>query len=239
MRRHLTRALVLGAALVALSIPVLNLTSTSSAWACDVNSLNTCTGSGTGSGILDTVTSPMTFTVGTAAFSETLLAGEVPYSIPGSLSIALQDMRGNNSGFVVQLQACTLPGPVEGEVAGFCYAPGPNVGIPASDFTVTSSTATNGFCGISQPGGACETLVGTVPTGNLSSPETIGIACALTTGQEGYGMFTLDEGLLLGIPVSQQPLDEIFGTNPHEWNINFNVTVLQGAVGNAVASCVQ
>lgn len=225
MRRHALRALILSGALVALSIPVFNAVSVS---ACDVNVLNSCTGSSGGSGILDTVTSPMTFTVGTASFSETALAGEVAYSIPGSLSIALQDMRGNNSGFAVQLSA------------NDASAPGANVVIPASDFTVTSSTATNGFCGVSATGGACETLVGILPTGDLSSPQTIGVACALTNGAEGYGMFTLDEGLLLGIPLSQQPLNEIFGTNPKEWNISFNVSVLQGAAGAAVApGCVQ
>jgi hypothetical protein len=223
MRKHAFRALILVAALVALSIPVFSATTTS---ACDVNSLNTCTGSSTGSGSIDTVTSPMTFTVGTAAFSETALAGEVDYSIPGSLSIALQDMRGDNSGFVVQL------------LSGGASAPGTNVTIPASDFTVTSSTAVNGFCGISQIGGACEVLTGVLPTSDLSSPETIGVACALTTGAEGYGMYALTEGLNLSITTAQQPLDEIFGTNPKEWSASFTVIVLQGAAGNAVEPCV-
>jgi hypothetical protein len=220
MRQHALRALVLAAAITAVSLPVLHVTTAS---ACDVYTLNNCSTTTTGgTNYIDTVTSPLTFTVSTAAFSETALAGEVNYTIPGSLSIAVSDMRGNNSGFVVQLSA------------NDATAPGSNVSIPASDFTVTSSVATNGFCGISTYGGGCETLSGVLPTGDLSSPETVGVACA--SPYEGYGVYTLDEGLLLSIPLSQQPLNEIFGTNPHEWAASFNVSVLQGpAAGN---SCV-
>jgi hypothetical protein len=220
MRRHAFRALVLAGALAALSVPVFQINSAS---ACDVNTLGSCTGTVTVTGVGDTVTSPLTFTVGAPAFSEVTLAGEVSYSVPGTLSLGVSDMRGNNSGFVVQLSA--NPG----------VGPGANVTIPASDYTVTSSTATNGFCGISAPGGACESLAAVLPTSDLSSPQTIGCASYLPGGEEGYGMYTLDEGLLLSIPLSQQPLDEIFGTNPKEWIHSFNVTVLTGPVGAAVA----
>jgi hypothetical protein len=221
MRRHALRALVLAGALVALSVPVFHLTSTASA--CDVYTLNNCTTTSTVSGIGDTVTSPLTFTVSTPAFSETILAGEVPYLVPGSLSIGVSDMRGNNSGFVVLLSANAGVGP------------GANVTIPASDYTVTSSTATNGFCGISAPGGACETLSAYTPTSDLSSPQVVGCAPYLATGQEGYGMYTLDEGILLSVPLSQQPLNEIFGTNPKEWIHSFNVEVATGPTGAALA----
>jgi hypothetical protein len=213
--------LLVGVAVVGLSLPVASMQKAS---ACDVNTLNNCTGTITVTGIGDTNTSPMTFTVGTPAFSETLLAGEVAYAIPGSLSIALDDLRGNNEGFVVQLSA--NPG----------TAPGANVTIPARDYTVTSSTATNGFCAVSYTGGACETLSGIVPSGDLSSAETIGCAPYLASGQEGYGMYTLDVGLLLSIsPTSDPFLDEVFGTNPKSWSHSFNVSLLQGPVAAAVA----
>jgi len=221
MRLDIKRMLIVGAAVVGLSLPVATMSQTASA--CDVNSLNTCSGTTTVSGVGDTVTSPMTFTVGTPAFSETMLAGEVNYTIPGSLSIALDDMRGNNEGFVVQLSAN----------AG--TAPGTNVTIPASDYTVTSSTATNGFCGVSYASGASETLTGYVPSGDLGSYQTIGCASYLASGEEGYGMYTLDEGLSLSIPTSQHPLNEIFGTNPKSWVHSFNVAVLQGPAAAAVA----
>jgi len=221
MRRHALRVLILVAALVALSIPVFNLTSTASA--CDVNTLGSCTGTVTVTGVGDTVTSPLTFTVSTPAFSETILAGEVNYAVHGTLSVGIADMRGNNEGFVVQLSA--NPG----------VGPGSNVTIPPSDYTVTGSVATNGFCGISAPGGACESLTAVLPTGDLSSPQTVGCASFLPGGEEGYGMYTLDEGLLLAIPTSQSPLNEIFGTNPKSWIHSFNVTVLTGPAGGAVA----
>ncbi len=220
MHKSITRMLILVAAIVAMSIPVFGVQRAS---ACDVNSLNNCSGTTTVTGIGDTVTSPMTYTVSTPAFSETMLAGEVNYTVPGSLSIALSDMRGNNEGFVVQLSAN----------AG--TAAGANVTIPASDYTVTSSTATNGFCGVSYTGGMCSTLAGIVPTSDLSTPQTIGCAGYLTGGQEGYGMYTLDEGLSLSVPTTQSPLNEIFGTNPKSWAHSFNVTVLQGPAAAAVA----
>ena len=179
MHKSITRTLVLVAAIVAMSIPVFSVQRAS---ACDVNSLNNCSGTTTVVGIGDTVTSPMTYTVSTPAFSETMLAGEVPYNVAGSLSIALSDMRGNNEGFVVQLSAN----------AG--TAPGANVSIPGSDYTVTSSTAANGFCGVSYTGGMCSILTGIVPAGNLGTPQTIGCAGFLPGGQEGYGMYTLNEG---------------------------------------------
>jgi hypothetical protein len=222
MHKSITRMLILVAAIVAMAIPVFSVQRAS---ACDVNSLNNCTGTTTVTGIGDTVTSPMTYTVSTPAFSETMLAGEVDYSVPGSLSIALADARGNNEGFVVQLSAN----------AG--TAPGTNAVIPASDYTVTSSTAANGYCAVSYDGGSCSTLEGIVPTSDLSTPQTIGCASALTSGAEGYGMYTLDEGLLLGIPTSPDPgfINEIFGTNPKSWRHSFNVTVLQGPAAAAVA----
>jgi hypothetical protein len=212
--------LLVGVAVVGLSLPVASMQKAS---ACDVNTLNNCTGTITVTGIGDTNTSPMTFTVGTPAFSETLLAGEVAYAIPGSLSIALDDLRGNNEGFVVQLSA------------NDGHAAGANVAIPSSDYSVTSSTPTNGFCGVSYSSGACEILAGYVPSSDLSSYQTVGCAAALTSGAEGYGMYTLDVGLLLGIPLNQQPLNEVFGTNPKSWLHSFNVQVLQGPAAAAVA----
>jgi hypothetical protein len=222
MRRHAMRMLILVAALVALAIPVFNLTPSASA--CGNFTLNNCVTTLPAYAIGSTITSPLTFTVSSATFNEAYLAGETTYNVPGALSIGISDMRGNNEGFVVELSS----------MGG--WAAGTNVFIPASDYTVTSSTATNDFCGISQTGGACETLVGYVPTSDLSSPQVIGCASSLiATGQEGYGLYTLDEGLLLSIPLSQQPLNEIFGTNPKSWVHGFDVTVLTGAAGGAVA----
>jgi hypothetical protein len=220
MRRHAFRALVLAGALAALSVPVFHINSAS---ACDVFTLNNCTGVVTVPVVGDTVTSPLTFTVSGATFNEVQLAGEVTYTVPGTLSLGVSDMRGNNSGFVVQLSA------------GAGTGPGTNVTIPASDYTVTGSMAVNGFCGISAPGGACEILTAYTPTGNLSSWQTIGCAGYLPGGQEGYGMYVLNTNLQLQIPLNQQPLNEIFGTNPKEWIHNFNVQVLTGPAGGAVA----
>jgi hypothetical protein len=212
--------LLVGAAIVGMSLPVASMQKAS---ACDVYTLNSCTGSTTVSVYGDTVTSPMTFTVNSISFQEAQLAGEVPYNITGTLSLALDDWRGNNEGFVVQLSA------------NDGHAAGANVAIPSSDYSVTSSTPTNGFCGVSYSSGACETLAGYVPSGDLSSYQTVGCAAALTSGAEGYGMYTLDVGLLLGIPLDQQPLNEVFGTNPKSWLHSFNVQVLQGPAAAAVA----
>jgi hypothetical protein len=215
--------LLVSAAIVGLSLPVASMQKAS---ACDVYTLNSCTGTTPISVVGDTVTSPMTFTVNSISFNEAQLAGEVPYNITGTLSLAVDDMRGNNEGFVVQLQA----------ISG--TAPGTNVSIPGSDYYATSSVATNGFCGVSYTGGACETLSGVVPTSDLGTPQTVGCAPALTSGAEGYGMYTLDVGLLLNIPLDQQPLNEIFGTNPKSWTHSFNVSVLQGPAAAAAApSC--
>jgi hypothetical protein len=216
MRLGIKRMLLVGVAVVGMSLPVASMQKAS---ACDVNTLNNCSGTTTVTGIGDTVTSPFTYTVGAPAFQEVQLMGQGNYTVTGTLGMVMQDERGNNEGFVVQLEA--LGG----------AAAGSNVVIPPDDYYVNNSVAADGFCGISAVGGDCEVLHGytfPAPGASLAAPVTIGCAPALQNGAEGYGTYALQANLTLIVPDTQHPLNEIFGTNPKSWFHAFTVNFLQG-----------
>jgi len=144
MRRLVLRALILAAALTALAVPVFRVTGTSgssvipTASACSVP---TCVFTTTVTGALNTFFSPITITVSSVTISEIQLHGEVATTttVPGSLTLAVNDLRGNNEGFVVSVSSsgfsCTVP--------NFCTG----TAIAASDLSVTSPpTATLTSC---------------------------------------------------------------------------------------------
>jgi hypothetical protein len=108
MRSRTLRTFALAAALVVMAVPVF---SHSTASACDVGQLNICVATQTVSVVGDTNTSPLTFTVSAPTVQEVVLRGETAYTIPIALGIGIADLRGNNSGFLVQLESLNGTGP--------------------------------------------------------------------------------------------------------------------------------
>jgi hypothetical protein len=236
MRSRTLRTLTLAAALVVMAVPVF---SHSTASACDVGFLNNCVSSTTVSVVGDTNTSPLTFTVSSVAASEVTLAGEVAYTVPMTIGIGISDLRGNNSGFLVQLMA----NPGVGPGAAVIGPRGGPLTIPATDYYLVTTSAFNGNCVISAPGGTCENIapiVYTNPGGvNLGTFRNIACADFLPGGQEGYGQFGVAAGMQLRIDPNKDPfLDEVYGTNPKEWVHSFTVQVLTGQIAAAAAAGV-
>jgi hypothetical protein len=231
MRSRTLRTLTLAAALVVMAVPVF---SHSTASACDVGFLNNCTSSTTVSVVGDTNTSPLTFTVSSVAASEVTLAGETTYTVPMTIGIGIADLRGNNSGFLVQLEA--LPGIGPGAMIG-----NTPLTIPATDYYLINTLAFNGQCVISAPGGNCSAISPIVFPGPVNLGTFRNIACAdfLANGAEGYGAYGVAASMQLRINPTKDPfLDEVYGTNPKEWVHRFVVQVLTGQIAAAAAAGV-
>jgi hypothetical protein len=168
MRRHAFRALILAGALVAVSLPVVSGTLTPAS-AC---SNPGCTTSGGSTGpILDTYYSPITVTVGATTINEYQLTGEPtgPVTLPGnSLTISINDRRGNNEGWALSLTSgglfCTD--------ANFCAGATGGIDIPASDLQVTASDPSLVSCV-----GLCATAVGTGVDSTLDGNPVVAYAC--------------------------------------------------------------
>jgi hypothetical protein len=214
MRRHSLRALALVGALTALSLPVFAATQTASA--CSTPNCQVIVPIG---GVpVDTFFSPISATSNGATFAETQITGEqtAPIVVPGSLSVSINDQRGNNQGLDVELSS-----------TGFSSSLS-LVTIPATDLSITAVTSTLTFCGPlvnsgcssigTAPGAVGATLGGTVPV-------PVAVACPA----EAIGMGMYDVGVDMNLTLQPgTPEAEAFEFAPISWFGNFTVTINEG-----------
>jgi hypothetical protein len=209
MRRHALRALVLAGALTAFAVPALSMTA----------SANTCPGSpgctGSSTGVIDTYFSPPVVSVNTAVFSETANAGEVTYYVPGQISLTVNDLTNNNQGFVLSLASSNWTTSLSSTF------------IPASDFTLNGPAMIDTTSCVYTVGGGCGPVTPVSDTVGvpLSSPAPFAVQCP--TEQEGSGLYSITQPLLLTIPVDS-PEDLLFGNHDISWYGTFTVSLTQG-----------
>jgi len=199
-----------------MSLPVFSLSQSASAAVCTPGS----TAPGCSSSIttvIDTYFSPPVVTVNTAAFSETVSAGEITYTVPGMLGVTVNDYRGNNQGFVLSLTATNFATSLSSVV------------IPAGDFYLNGTTAATltSCAALNAPVGGCGPVVGipgAYPGSSLDVPRNFALQCPFEA--EGVGTYALTVPLLLVIPMDS-PEDFIFA-HDISWYGGFNVTLTEG-----------
>lgn len=213
MRRHTFRALVLAGALAALSVPVFSATQNASACSNPGCSITVPIG-----GVpIDTYFSPISITASSATFAEYQLTGEqTSLTLPGSLSVSVADLRGNNQGWDLSVSS-----------TGFSSSLS-SVSIPGSDLSVTGVTSTLTSCvGVGATG--CSTIQ-TVTSGmsaTLDMNPIVAVACPA----EAVGLGYYDIGVNMNLNLSGQAA-EVFTFAPASWYGNFSVTVNEGTSFN-------
>jgi hypothetical protein len=209
MRRHAFRALILAAALTALAVPAFSLTSVSA----DSNPGGTTSSSSTGP-VLDTYYSPITVTVGATTINETRLTGEPtgPVTLsPNSITISVNDRRGNNEGFTVSLSStglfCT--------VSPYCLGYGGSFYIPASDLQFVSSSPSLVSCF-----GVCASISAATAGGTLDSNPVVAYQCPAEV--VGMGLYTVPVNFNVNL---SQPEAEDYYFVPMSYGGTFTATV--------------
>jgi hypothetical protein len=210
MRRHALRALVLAGALTALAVPAFSMTA----------SANTCPGSpgctGSSTGVIDTYFSPPVVTVSTAVFSETTNAGEVTYMVPGSIAVTVNDLTNNNQGFVLSLASTNWTTSLSSTF------------IPAGDLTLNGPATVDTTSCVYTVGGGCGPVTPVSDTvGAPLTPPGAPFVVQCPTEEEGSGLYSIRQPLLLTIPVDS-PEDILFGNHDISWYGTFIVSLTQG-----------
>jgi len=223
MRRNAFRALVVAGAVMALGLPVLTAPNTASA--CSQPG-DVCSVSITGSSTWDVFISPLTATIGTAVFSESQVATELPLTstvvIPGALGFTVFDLRGNNQGFVTYL-SCTNGVAC---MASSLAPAGNGAQIAAGQFTIAgpAQVQTIPFFGVGFGKGVPIDSTG----GALNMLQPVAGECpAETIGQAIYNVNVPLNMALAGLQVE-------FLTLPVSWNGNFTLTIIEGPQAGGV-----
>ena len=219
MRRNAFRALVLAGALVALSVPVMSITSVS---AC-TGTEGSCTTDGSISGTVSSYYSGITLQTWPSDEVETQLCGQpgtgdcaIPVVIPASLSFGISDNRGQSQGFLVS---------VGGSGTSFASAPGTpssrSITLDGDAFTIDSVSATNGGCfGDCAPITALNSAVG------QDMEFSVPVACQSPTPADlGNAMYGI--GVDYHITLDGQDAEN-FGLFPGMYVTNVSVSVTEG-----------
>jgi hypothetical protein len=241
MRQHAFRALIVAGALVALSVPALNVASDvpgvhliSSALACSIPGKSDADCSTTVPIIgvpLNSFYSPPVLSANPVVFNQTKVGGEANVAIPGSVTLTVNDLRGNNAGFAVSLAAGdnTTPNCLTGYAGN----------IPAADCLLQNSQPNGGGTG---PGPFCKGLYGYTPVGcetitntGLGLPAapglTLNIARYVAYGcpvqGHGLGLYNIPVNLLIALPADSPENIAFNGTGT--WNPHFTATLTEGS----------
>jgi hypothetical protein len=219
--RYAFRTLILACALVALSVPVFSVTHSVSAC-----SLDDCTTSVTGSGMIDSYFSPLEVNAPTIVCDEVRLNGEHHggnYYSGCDLTFTTLDPRGNNTGFLVSVAS----GGFWNSLA-YDSATGKFVNIPAGNLSFAEADATLTHCYGLFPGLDCEHVKAV--TGyygrTLSSSSSLPVLVACPTNATGKGRWANHVRLNLTVPDAGVGL--IFGAEALNWTGDFTVTLSEG-----------
>jgi hypothetical protein len=212
-QHRVLRLVVLAGVLAALAVPAATLPIPGVAALQTVSACSTpsCVITGTVSGAIDTYYSPITLSVTSVVIAEHQLTGQptTTVSVPGTLSLSINDRRGNNEGFVVSVSS-----------NGFSTRLSSTM-IPPSSITVSNVTSTLAAClGVGNI--ACSPVI-PLPASygkSLDSPVSIAAQCPSTS--IGMGLYNIGMGLNVGLSGSTA---EVFGFAPASWYGSFNVAV--------------
>jgi hypothetical protein len=236
MRQHAFRALIVAGALVALSVPALNVASVlpgvhliPSASACslpdrsDANCFTTVPIPGVP---VDSFYSPPVLSATPVVFHQTRVGGEADVAIPGGVTLTVNDLRGNNAGFAVSLAAGDnmTPNCLTGSAAN----------VPAADCLVQNSQPNGGT------GPFCKGLYGYTPVceaitnANLGLPATPGlmldtaryVAYGCPVQGHGLGLYNIPVNLLIALP-ADSPENIAFNATG-TWNPHFTAILTEG-----------
>jgi hypothetical protein len=235
--RYAFRALIVAGALVALSVPALNAASVlsgvhliPSASACtlpDRTEAN-CSTTVPISGVpVDSFYSPPVLSATPVVFRQTRVGGEEDVAIPGGVTLAVNDLRGNNAGFAVSLAA--------GDNTTLDCLTGYAGNIPAADCLLLNSSPNGGaapFCkGLYGYPPGCEVIT----NANLGLPATPGrtldtaryVAFACPVQGHGLGLYTIPVNLLIALP-ADSPENIAFNATG-TWNPHFTAILTEGS----------
>jgi hypothetical protein len=216
MPRHcVLRVVVLAGVLATLALPTATLSlpggfqAPQTASAC---SNPGCVITGTVTGDIDTYYSPITLSVTSVVIAEHQLSGQPVSSvsvIPGTLSISINDRRGNNEGFVVSVSS-------NGFSTGLSTTT-----IPPSSVTVSNVSSTLAAClGVGNI--ACAPVIALATSYGKSLDSPVSIAAQCPSANIGMGLYNIGVGLNVGLSGSTA---EVFDFAPASWSGSFNVAV--------------
>jgi hypothetical protein len=228
MRRLALRALILAAALTTLAVPVFRMSGTpgssviSTASACSVPG---CVFTSTVTGAFNTFFSPITITVSSVTMQEFHLHGEqtTGVSLPGTLTLSVNDLRGNNEGFVVSVSSggfsCTVP--------NFCTG----TAIAASDLSVSSVTASLASCI-----GMCAAITGLSSAVGKTLDMPVAVAAQCPAELIGLGLYNISVGYTASLSASEA---EAFTFFPASYSGTFSLSVDESAatVSSVAPTC--
>lgn len=215
MRRLVLRALILAAALVALAVPVFRVTGTPgfsaipTASACSVSG---CVLTNTTSTTFNTFFSPITVSVSSNV--EVQLHGELTSgaTIPGTLTIAVNDLRGNNEGFEVSLESngftCTVA-----NLGNFCSG----TAVAASDIAVTSVAASTASCI-----GFCAAITADSTAVGSTLDSLVEVATQCPAELVGLGLYDINVGWTATLSAAEAEALSFF---PASYDASWTVTV--------------
>jgi hypothetical protein len=232
MRQHAFRALIVAGALVALSVPALNVASDvpgvhliSSALACSIPNQddNNCFTTVPIIGVpVDSFYSPPVLSANPVVFDQTRVGGEANVTIPGRVTLTVNDLRGNNAGFAVSLAA--------GDGATPNCLTGSAANVPAADCVVLGSQPNGGI------GPNCKGLYGYPPVceiisnAGLAFPATLNVARYVAYGcpvqGHGLGLYNIPVDLLIALPADSPENIAFNGTGT--WNPHFTAIFTEG-----------
>jgi len=219
MHRTLVRWVILASALVVLVVPAVNapfpiagLPGPSAASAC---SNPGCVITGTVTGAIDTYYSPITLSVTSLVIAEHPLAGQPTgaLTLPGTLSLSINDRRGNNQGFVVSVSS-----------GGFATRLSSTT-IPGSAVAVNGVNATTAAClGVGSM--LCSSIIPLVGAYGKTLENPVAVAAECPTANIGMGLYNVGVNLNVGLNGTTA---EVFGFAPASWYGTFNVMVDESA----------
>jgi hypothetical protein len=220
MRSKVFRSLILAGALVALSVPVLNVTQmgTASAATCPVGVPGpTCTSSG--STAVDTYISPISVTSPILSmFPETPVGPQATADIilGGHLMFTVYDPRGNYQGFTASISS-----------TGYASSLFPLDTQSPSDIIVSGTPGVQTLC--RGPMFPCAPGVGTGVGGNLGGSGTVVLA-ECPTEEISEPIFNVDVPLSVDFPYTPGSggVAEKFGSYPASWFATYYVTIVDG-----------